>query len=569
MPTLPRRTARLTAVSLAAAVVLASCGIFEEPPPPAEPGQEGDDAAPEQTQPQETSTEPTPSQESTTSESAEPEPTLNQQGVSAAHPLAAEVGEQILAEGGNAADAAIATAFAVSVVEPFASGIGGGGSVIVAGTEGEPTFYDYREVVNNDGEIPDSGTGIPGFTAGMGKLHEDHGSMQWAELLAPARELAAEGFDVSEFLALRMTQPSGPAAVTDLEHYAPGGEPLSEGQELVQQELAQTLQTLQSNGAEDYYTGELSQSLIDDVEGVDAESLADYEVVVTEPVRGEFGERELIGPAPALPGAPTIQMMQIAEANGIAELEPGSADYVDTLSQAWLVAEETVMTEMGDPSFIQVPVEEMTDAQSNADIDLSAHGADQPVAGDSKAPNTTHISVVDETGMAISMTNTIMYFWGSGENVDGYFVNNHLSRFAAVDSPANEPEPGRRTVTWSNPMMVFDAEGRPELVIGSPGGHQILNILGTVLTQWGLQGADLESAVDSPRFRAEGDTLYLESSHTDEQIAALEELGWSTEVWPDEQSSFGSVQLLEVDYETGELASVDDHRRDGAHSIVE
>ena len=110
-------------------------------------------------------------------------------------------------------------------------------------------------MVNNDGEIPDSGTGIPGFTAGMGKLHEDHGSMQWAELLAPARELAAEEFDVSEFLALRMTQPSGPAAVTDLEHYAPGGEPLSEGEELVQQELAQTLQTLQSNGAEDYYTG--------------------------------------------------------------------------------------------------------------------------------------------------------------------------------------------------------------------------------------------------------------------------------------------------------------------------
>lgn len=109
--------------------------------------------------------------------------------------------------------------------------------------------------MNNDGEIPDSGTGIAGFTAGMGKLHEDHGSMQWAELLAPARELAAEGFDVSEFLALRMTQPSGPAAVTDLEHYAPGGEPLSEGEELVQQELAQTLQTLQSNGAEDYYTG--------------------------------------------------------------------------------------------------------------------------------------------------------------------------------------------------------------------------------------------------------------------------------------------------------------------------
>src|SRR5699024_5211855 len=100
------------------------------------------------------------------------EPALSQQGVSAAHPLAVEAGEQILAEGGNAADAAIATAFAVSVVEPFASGIGGGGSAIVADPGEDPTFYDYREVVNNHGEIPESGTGIPGFTAGMGKLHE-------------------------------------------------------------------------------------------------------------------------------------------------------------------------------------------------------------------------------------------------------------------------------------------------------------------------------------------------------------------------------------------------------------
>ena len=563
----------MAAVTLAATVMLSSCGVFEEPPPPAESVGEGEDAAPGQAQPEDPASE-SPEPEESTPESPDPEETLNQQGISAGHPLAVEAGEQILDAGGNAADAAIAAAFAVSVVEPFASGIGGGGSAIVADPEDEPTFYDYREVVNNDGELPESGTGIPGFTAGMGKLHEDYGSMEWEELLAPARELAAEGFDISEFLALRMAQPGGPEAITDLEHYAPGGQPLEEGDELVQQQLAQTLQTLQSSGAEDFYTGELAQSLVEDADGVDADSLADYEVIVTDPVRGEFGERELIGPPPALPGAPTIQMMQIAEANGIAELEPGSADYVDALSQAWLVAEESVMNDMGDPNFVQVPVEEMTDAQSNASIDLSAYAEDQPVAGgaqahDTKAPNTTHISVVDEAGMAISMTNTIMYFWGSGENLDGYFLNNHLSRFNAIDSAANEPEPGRRTVTWSNPMMVFDAEGRPELVIGSPGGHQILNILGTVLTQWGLQGAELESAVESPRFRAEGDTLYLEASHSDEQIAALEDAGWDTEVWPDEQSSFGSVQLLEVDYGTGELRSVDDHRRDGAHGIVE
>ena len=552
------RTAKLTALTAAAAVTLVSCGIFEEPPPPAEPVESGEDVDPGQ------------AREEPSAEAPEPvEETLGQQGVSAAHPLAADAAEQILAEGGNAADAAIAAAFAVSVVEPFASGLGGGGSAIVAGTEGEPIFYDYREVVNNDGEIPESGTGIPGFTAGMGKLHEDYGSMEWEQLLAPAVELAEEGFELSEFLALRIEQPDGAAATTQLEHYAPGGQPLVQGEDLVQEELASTLQTLQQNGAEDLYTGDLAASLVEQVEGVDTESLADYEVLVTDPVRGEFGDRELIGPPPSLPGAPMIQMMQIAEANGISEMEPGSADYVDTLSQAWLVAEESVLNDIGDPNFVQVPVDEMTDPDANAQVDLSAHSGQEPVASGEDAPNTTHISVVDDDGMAISMTNTIMYFWGSGQMVDGYFMNNHLSRFEAIDSAANEPEAGKRTVTWSNPMMVLDAEGRPELVIGSPGGHQILNILGTVLTQWGLQGNDLDSVMETPRFRAEGDTLYLEASHTGDQVTALEELGWSTEIWPDEQASFGSVQLLEVDYDNGQLNSVDDPRREGAHSIIE
>lgn len=551
-------SAKVTALSAATAVALVSCGIFEEPPPPAEPAETDEEPAPGQAH--EEPPEQTP--EAT-------EETLGTQGVSAAHPLAVEAAEEILAEGGNAADAAIAAAFAVSVVEPFASGIGGGGSAIVAGAEGDPIFYDYREVVNNDGEIPDSGTGIPGFTAGMAALHEDYGSLEWERLLAPAVELAEEGFELSEFLALRMQQPDAEAAISDLGHYAPNGQPLAQGEDLIQQDLASTLESLQHEGPEDIYTGDLAQSLISEVDGVDAESLADYEVLITDPVRGEFGDRELLGPPPSLPGAPMIQMMQIAEANGVAGMEPESAEFIDTLSQAWLIAEETVFNDMGDPNYVQVPVEEMTNPAQNSQVDLSAGSAAAPLAGGEDAPNTTHISVVDDEGMAISMTNTIMFFWGSGQMVDGYFMNNHLSRFDAISSPANEPEPGKRTVTWSNPAMVLDAEGRPELVIGSPGGHQILNILGTVLAQWGLQDADLETVMQTPRFRAEAQTLYLEAGHSDAQVTALEQAGWSTEIWPDEQASFGSVQLLEVDYENGQLRSVDDPRREGAHSILD
>ncbi|GAA1803627.1 gamma-glutamyltransferase family protein [Nesterenkonia flava] len=548
----------LTAGTTAAALIaVTSCGIVEEEPS----GPEVTASAPESA-----SASPEPPENAATPV----EDLLEQQGVSAGHPLAVAAGEQILAEGGNAVDAAIATAFAISVVEPYASGIGGGGSVIIAGPEGEPIFYDYREVVNNDGEIPDSGAGVPGFVAGMGQLHEDYGTMEWSELLAPAQELADDGFEVSEFLGVRMSQPDAAAAISDLEHYAPGGEILQAGETLVQEDLAQTLQTLSQNGWQDFYTGGLAESLASAAEGIDAESLADYEVVRTSPVAGEFGEFEVVSAAPGLPGPALIQMLQIAEAQGVAQMEPDSAEYIDTLSRAWLEAESTVYNDLGDPAFVDVPVDRLTDREANAQIELSAQALGAPSAAAEDAPNTTHISVVDSDGLTVSMTNTIMFFWGSGEMVDGYFLNNHLSRFEAIDTPANQPEPGRRTVTWSTPTMVLDGEGQPLLAIGSPGGHQILNILSTVLVQWGLQGATLEEAIEAPRFRAasDGETLYLEDTVSEEVISELEDMGWQTEIWPVEQASFGSVQPVLIDYETGQLHSTDDPRREGAHAVI-
>nr|WP_223881373.1 gamma-glutamyltransferase [Nesterenkonia ebinurensis] len=560
---IPMKTTSLftgTSIFAIATIVVTACAlpVDEDPEPPApagtQPGQQIDDMS------------PTPETE------IESGPLLEQQGVSAGHPLAAEAGVQILAEGGNAVDAAIAVAFAVSVVEPFASGIGGGGSAILAGPAGEPVVYDYREVVDNNGQIPSSNTGIPGFVAGMGQLHADYGELEWSQVLAPAYVLAAEGFEVSSFLSIRMQQPDGMAAVSGLDHYAPGGQSLSVGEILIQDDLATTLNAISENGWQDFYTGPLAESLVSSAEGIDAGSLADYEVIVTEPVTGSFGDYEILGPPPALPGAPMIQMLQVAEANGIADMDPASAEYIDTLSQAWLIAEESVFTQLGDPNFVDVPVDEMTDAETNAQLMSSTFQSENPLeiqtASSADAPNTTHISVVDENGLAVSMTNTIMSFWGSGQMVDGYFLNNHLSRFEAINSPANQPEPGRRTVTWSNPVMILDDQGRPELVIGSPGGRQILNIVGTVLTQWALQDRTLEEAINTRRFRADNNVIYLEEGHGPQTIGGLESLGWGTQVWPDAQASFGSVNLLHIDYDTGEISSADDFRREGTHRII-
>lgn len=551
----------LTAAFAAAALTLTACTQQEDPEPPEESQQPEATAQSEETQDATTPTpseptEPSPTEPTTTPDGEE---VLQQQGVSAGHPLAAEAGERILSQGGNAVDAAVATAFAVSVVEPFASGIGGGGSAIIAGQDGEPEFLDYREVVAESGEIPASDAGIPGFVAGMGQLHAADGNLEWAEVLEPARELAEEGFSVSDFLATRIAADDGQAALAGLDEFTGGDGPLSAGEELVQPELAETLETLQNNGWEDFYTGELAESLSQQTDGIDAESLQSYQTQEREPAHGEVGEYQVLAASGSLPGAQMIDMLQQVESAGIAEMLPDSADYVEELSQAWLEAEEQVLTQLG---------EQGTSAQaSSGQVGASQEATEQ-------SANTTHISVVDEDGTAVSMTNTIMYFWGSGEQVDGYFLNNHLSRFAAIDSPANQPEPGGRTTTWSNPAMVLDDQDRPVLVIGSPGGHQILNIMGTVLTQLLLQDAELkqahlEEALASPRFRAEDNTLYAEESFSGDVIEQLETQGWDIEVWPDEQASFGSVQPLLVDYEESTVTSADDSRRDGAHRILQ
>ncbi|WP_146338433.1 gamma-glutamyltransferase family protein [Nesterenkonia sp. NBAIMH1] len=561
---------RLSAAAAMIALVGVSCGAPEEEPAEepveepdstdeADPGQDLDEDAPD------AETEET-QEEDTGDEEPEDEPALSQAGVSAGHPLAVEVGEQVLADGGNAVDAAIAVAFAVGAVEPPASGIGGGGSVILAGPDGEPVFYDFREVVNNDGEVPDSSTGIPGFVAGMGQLHEDYGTREWAELLEPTRDLAEEGFEVSDYLSDRIGGGMGPEYLAELEAFSPGGSPLEAGDQLVQPDLAETMQQLMDSGWEDYYTGELAESVASQVEGIDAQSLADYEVVQGEPVTGSFGEYEIASSAPSLPGVALIQMLQIAESRGIDQMEPGSAEYIDTLSEAWAVGEETMQTELGDPNFVDIDASRFTDPGMNAQADLSGTG---PASGDpdSSAPNTTHLVVVDEDGLTVSMTNTVTDFWGSGQGVDGYFMNNALLRFDTFDSEQNQPESGRRSATWSNPTTVLDEEGRPIMPIGTPGGAQILPATAHVLILRYLHDYSPQEAVDALRFRGAEPSLYLEEGHDEELYEELAQEGWEPEQW--DAASFGSVQLLEIDYETGELTGAEDSRRDGSFSILE
>lgn len=522
-----------------------------------------------------TSPEPSPTDTAASPTAASPEPVeLSQHGVAAAHPEAVDAGMQILENGGNAVDAAIATSFAISVVEPYASGIGGGGSTLLAGPGMDPTGYDYREVVAEDGSIPSSGTGIPGMVDGMSTLHEEHGSMEWSELLAPAIELADDGFEVTELLSQRFESDWGPSSISGLDHFHNGAQPLSAGDTLVQTELADTLRTLAEEGPEDFYTGSIANDLTQ-VDGLDAESLANYETEEAPPVSGAFGDYEFVSAAPPLPGAAVVQQLQLAESLGAADSTPGSAEYIDQLSNAWQTADQSVSEHFGDPDFVDVPTDQLTDAEANAHLAEPASGQDAPVTDGERAEiqagNTTHVTVVDSDGLTVSMTNTLTSFWGGNESeyVGGFFLNDQLSRFEALDTPSNQPEPGRKSVSWSAPSMVLDDDGRVTMGIGTPGGHQIPNILSAVMVPWALQDAPLQEAIDAPRHSLQDGVLALEQEPSEAVSDLMDERGWEPQVTTRADAVFGSVQALEINYEDGTVIGATDSRRDADFEVAD
>lgn len=590
VPATLRRTTAAAAVLAIAAVAACAPGDDPEQPAPgtseppsaaptSEPEEPTGDPGDQTSSPPEESEEPSdePSETETETETEPPE-LLAQAGVSGGHPIAVEVGVSILNDGGNAADAAIATAFAISVVEPFASGIGGGGATLVVSPDGgvEPVAYDYREVVADNGVIPANEVGIPGFVAGMATIHENHATMPWEDLIAPAIELAEDGVPVSGMVAQQLTVGHGPTVVAQNPAFSSGGGPLREGDLLVQPELAQTFRVIARDGADAFYTGALVSDLTA-VEGIDADSLANYSVAEGAPVRGAFGDYEVLSAMPALPGVGLIQQLQIAEALGVDGMQPGTAEFVASLAQAWGVADESMNTVVGDPAFVDVPVEELTDAARNADlaagVSLSGSLARPQETGSippAEGGNTTQVTVVDRDGLSVSMTNTIMRFWGSGISAGGFFLNDQLSRFETVGTTsANDPSPGRKSVSWATPTILIDEQGRPVLVLGSPGGRQIPNVLSEVLVRWALHDESLQAAVTAPRTHAEGTVLRVERMPSATVLDQLTGYGYTIEVMPAEIHMFGSVQALAVDYQDGTVTGAQDDRREGSFTIID
>jgi gamma-glutamyltranspeptidase/glutathione hydrolase len=504
--------------------------------------------------------------------------------------IAARIGADVLRRGGNAIDAAVATGFALAVTYPRAGNIGGGGFMIIHSAERHADVaIDYRETapaamtrdifLGTDGK-PDIaksrdsalGIGVPGTVAGLTLALEKYGSGKFtlADLLRPAIDLARDGFVIADDLA--DTLPSGqrrlagwPSATKIFS--GAGGKSLRDGDTLVQADLAATLSAISAQGPRGFYQGPVAEKLVkavDDAGGImSLDDLKSYRAVVRAPVRGSYRGYDIVSmPQPSSGGVVLLETLNILEGFPMRDMKQGSAASLHVMIEAMKRAYADRARYLGDPAFINAPIATLIAkdyaARQRASIDLDRAtpwtdvlSATPPREGS----NTTHFSVVDSRGNAVSNTYTLNFPYGVGLVAEGtgVLLNNELDDFTAapgasnafglVGFEANLPGPGKRPLSSMSPTIVLK-DGKPVLVTGSPGGSRIISTVLQVIVNVLDYGMDVAAAVAAPRLHHQWlpDEVRIERGFADETLAALKAKGHRV-IEPLGQTSANSIAV--------------------------
>jgi gamma-glutamyltranspeptidase / glutathione hydrolase len=502
---------------------------------------------------------------------------------------AAEIGADILRRGGNAVDAAVATGFAMAVTYPRAGNIGGGGFMVIHSADHGDVAIDYRETapaatkttifLGADGK-PDAsksrdsalGIGVPGTVAGLTLALEKYGSGKFTlpDLLRPAIDLAREGTVVTDDTADTLPDwhrrlARWPASGKIFSR--PDGTSLREGDRLVQTDLAVTLSAVAEHGARGFYEGPVAEKLVKaivEAGGImTSDDLKSYRAIVRAPVRGSYRGFDIVSmPQPSSGGIVLLETLNMLEGFPMRELKQGSAPSLHLLIEAMKRAYADRARYLGDPDFVNAPVATLISreyaARQRASIDpqratpwTDALSATPPREGS----NTTHFSVADGMGNAVSNTYTLNFSYGLGMVAEGtgVLLNNELDDFTAspgasnayglVGFEANLPGPGKRPLSSMSPTIVL-TDNRPVLVTGSPGGSRIISTVLQVIVNVLDYGMEVAAAVAAPRVHHQWlpDEVRIERGFEEDTLAALRERGHHL-VQPLGQTSANSIAL--------------------------
>ena len=491
--------------------------------------------------------------------------------VVSAYPRASRAGAEVLRAGGNAVDAAIATGFALAVTHPTAGNIGGGGFMVIRFPDGSATVMDFREkaplnahpemFLDEDGEYSYQihhrshlAVGVPGTVAGFAQAHGKYGKATWAGLVEPAVALARDGFAVSERLANSLAGQleafrDYPATFAQ---FFRDGEPYAPGDTLVQADLAATLERIRDQGHDGFYTGTTARLLAEEMERgggwITEEDLARYQAVEREPVRGTYRGYDIISMAPPSSGGTAlVEMLNVLEGFDVAAMGANSPAHAHHLVEAMRRAFRDRAMHLADADFADVPVARLTSKEYadeiRATIQADAASVSNPddVAGEPgwESSETTHYSVVDGDGMAVSVTYTLEGGYGSYITVPGagFLLNNEMGDFNArpgltterglIGTEANLARPEQRMLSSMTPTILA-RDGELVAVIGSPGGRTIINTVLQLVVNVVDFGQSPEAAVASKRLHHQWlpDVARLEDGYMSEADAtALTAMG--------------------------------------------
>jgi gamma-glutamyltranspeptidase/glutathione hydrolase len=506
--------------------------------------------------------------------------------------IAAQIGADVLRRGGNAIDAAVATGFALAVTYPRAGNIGGGGFMVIHSRDhGEDVAIDYRETapaattpgifLGPDGK-PDAaksrasalGIGVPGTPAGLTLALEKYGSGKFtlAELLKPAIDLARDGLVVTDDLADTLPDEyhwlaRWPASAKLFSRA--DGTSLREGDRLVQTDLATTLAAIAEQGPSGFYQGPVAEKLvkaIDDAGGImTLDDLKSYQAVTRAPVRGSYRGYDVVSmPLPSSGGIVLLEMLNILEGLPMQDMKQGTAPSLHVMIEAMKRAYADRARYLGDPAFVNAPIATLIAkdyaAKQRAGIDLD-HATPSAAVLSPPPPregsNTTHFSVVDSLGNAVSNTYTLNFPYGVGLVADGtgVLLNNELDDFTAapgasnafglVGFEANLPGPGKRPLSSMSPTIVLK-DGKPVLVTGSPGGSRIISTVLQVIVDVLDYHMDIAAAVAAPRLHHQWlpDEVRIERGFSDDTLAALKAKGHRV-IEPMGQTSANSIAVTD------------------------
>ncbi len=524
--------------------------------------------------------------------------------VATVNAIASRVGAEVLRSGGNAVDAAIATGFALAVVHPSAGNIGGGGFMMIRFPDGRTTALDFREkaplaahaemFLDENGEYSSRihhnshlAVGVPGTVAGFAMAHEKYGSGQWADLVDPAIRLADEGFELSEALsgsigrALRSME-RYPASVAK---FSKEGEPYGVGEVWQQPDLARSLGRIRDQGRDGFYLGETARLIAEEMERgggmITEEDLARYQPQERTPVHGTYKGYDIISmPPPSSGGTALVEMLNVLEGFDLTAMGHNSAPYVHHLAEAMRRAFRDRARHMADSDFADPPLDRLTskDYAESLRAEIDPNKASVSAPSDITLPyeslETTHYSVVDANGMAVSVTYTIESGYGSKIVVPGggFLLNNEMGDFNGQPGLTNErgligtepnlARPEQRMLSSMTPTILAK-DGKLVAVVGSPGGRTIINSVLQVVLNLTEFGMGIHEAVAAKRFHHQWlpDALRIESDGvTPETLAALEAMGHTVSM----SGSQGSTPSVFMDPETGLLTGAPDPRdRDG------